>query len=1699
MDAFTVRDEVLDDYARFVRSFLTIKDPQIEDQVAREIADGLLWPEPWLGLNPAFAPGGTVSELVDEGVLDRRCLDIFRARTSPTDLGRELAFHRHQADAFRLAREQQSYVLTTGTGSGKSLSYIVPIVDRVLREGSGRGVRAVVVYPMNALANSQLGELEKFLGTTRQAVTFARYTGQENKAAREELLRKKPDILLTNYMMLELMLTRPYERRELISSAENLSFLVLDELHTYRGRQGADVAMLVRRLRGAVAGGRDLQCIGTSATLAGPGTDLEQRNEVARLANRIFGTEIGPDNVVGETLQRATQGIPTTDQLRQRVTDGPPGDFEALRTDPLASWVETTFGLEPREGRLVRRKPIRLGQAARDLHETTGVDEAVAREAIRKTLLTGSEVRDRAGRSLFAFKLHQFIGKGDTAYVTLEPPASRHLTTQYQRSAPGEPRGRPLFPLSFCRECGQEYLAVVRTRETLAPRTTGPGAQPAIGTPGLLLLLDADWPSDDAALLDLVPDEWILDDAGPRRLVDDRRKRLPEAVRIDPFGTIGTVGVPAAFFETLHFCPGCRTNYESTQQSEFSRVATLGTEGRASAVSVLSQAVVRILRAQQDLDDVARKFLAFSDNRQDASLQAGHFNDFVLVALMRSALFAAVREQQEKDPDEPLTDDVLAARVVDRLQVEPHEYAQEPDATPAVAKLTTKALRSVVAHLVWADLRRGWRITMPNLEQTGQLTLTYLGLPELAADDAAWAGAGEPLAGADAATREQLMQVLLDELRRNLCVATEHLTEEKYESTRSAAAQRLTASWQLTSDQGTYAAVGYPAPRPKGGAPGAGSDLFLSGLGLYGKWLRRPQRFPQHRQPLKPADAMGIIEYLMTRLEKAGLLERIAVRNRPVGYQIKADVIEWRAGTGGRRAEDPLRGARGEGRVNEYFARLYGETAGSLSGLVAREHTAQVPPEKREEREKEFGDARLPVLYCSPTMELGVDIKSLNVVGMRNVPPTPANYAQRSGRAGRSGQPAVVLTYCARGNAHDAYYFGRSQDMVAGVVSPPRLELGNEDLVRAHAHAVWLVHTGLDLKASMVELLDIDEPGQPLRAEVLTATRNGRAAEDAARHVQSLLAATPEVSEAPWWRDDWVEAVVREAPQRFDGAVGRWRGLYAEAQRELDNAGAVLKEIGASEPAKRRAKAQQNEARAALDLLKGQIDDVNQGDFYPYRYFASEGFLPGYSFPRLPLAAFIPGERRTRNGGEGDYVQRPRFLAISEFGPNAFIYHEGSRYEVTRVSLPANDDGTGVRLTSFWRCLRCGYLNDGNGPTGSVQCEQCESTELREMQSQMRLLAVRTRRRDRISADEEERQRAGYELLTSIRFEPRGQRGSQLRASIPGLATLAYGDTALIRRMNVGLRRRKDPDVHGYRLDTVEGQWLSETRAAGLDPQRAPRVVPYVEDHRNALVLELDRRFPADQRMAAMYALKRAVEARYELESSELAAEPMPARDGDHAWEYLLFFEAAEGGAGVLRRLATEPDELPAVARRAIELLHYDPDTGVDLGKAEHATEECAQACYDCLLSYGNQWDHQALDRHAVVPLLAELADAALTPRGDDGDAHDDELYARSNGLERQFLDLLREHGFRPPDDAQRLVDGYYVRPDFTYHVNGLDAAIFIDGPVHDEARQAEKDRAAGERLEDELGWLVLRFRYDDPDWTVRMREFESVFGRGRR
>ena len=210
-----------------------------------------------------------------------------------------------------IARRVESYVLTTGTGSGKSLAYFIPIVDDVLRRkragDAGKGITAIV--PMNALCNSQREELEKYLrlgyGEGGEPVTFARYTGQETQDERERIAKNPPDILLTNYVMLELVMTRFNETDKAIREhANGLRFLVLDELHTYRGRHGADVAMLVRRVRERF--NERLLCIGTSATMASEGSPDDRNAAVAAIASRLFGAAVDPGNVVSETLRPVT-------------------------------------------------------------------------------------------------------------------------------------------------------------------------------------------------------------------------------------------------------------------------------------------------------------------------------------------------------------------------------------------------------------------------------------------------------------------------------------------------------------------------------------------------------------------------------------------------------------------------------------------------------------------------------------------------------------------------------------------------------------------------------------------------------------------------------------------------------------------------------------------------------------------------------------------------------------------------------------------------------------------------------------------------------------------------------------------------------------------------------------------------------------------------------------------------------------------------------------------------------------------------------------------------------------------------------------------------------------------------------------------------------------------------------------------------
>ncbi|MBE3110649.1 MAG: DUF1998 domain-containing protein, partial [Acidobacteria bacterium] len=539
----------------------------------------------------------------------------------------------------------------------------------------------------------------------------------------------------------------------------------------------------------------------------------------------------------------------------------------------------------------------------------------------------------------------------------------------------------------------------------------------------------------------------------------------------------------------------------------------------------------------------------------------------------------------------------------------------------------------------------------------------------------------------------------------------------------------------------------------------------------------------------------------------------------------------------------------------------------------------------------------------------------------------------------------------------------------------------------------------------------------------------------------------------------------------------------------------------ATPEARAQAKRLRAEAEAQLELLT-ESRDVRQSDFYSYRYFASEGFLPGYSFPRLPLSAYIPGRRDTR--GEEEYLSRPRFLAISEFGPKAIIYHEGARYIINRVILPARAIGQGGQdlLTSEAKqCVQCGYLHPIVGPGGADVCELCGRPLEGRLRNLFRLENVATRRRDRISSDEEERLRLGYELRTALRFAGAGgNQVKQIAAVMLGddrLASLTYGHAATLWRVNFGWTRRLNPAVQGFPLDVQNGYWKSdqdlEDDENGADPISlvVRRVIPYVEDRRNALLIEIHESVAVEDLASLQAAFKNAIRARFQLEESELAAEPLPNAATRRS---ILLYESAEGGAGVLRRLVEDPATLGKVARDALDICHFDPETGTDLRRAPAAKEDCEAACYDCLMSYSNQRDHRLLDRQRIKALLQKLASASVhtspTPLSREQLLRQLQNLCGSD-LERRWLADLDRYKLRLPTGAQVLIERCSTRPDFVYADSRT--VVFIDGPHHDEPGQRALDRHQEETLID-AGYTVIRFRHDKP-WEPIFDRYPSLFG----
>ena len=605
--------------------------------------------------------------------------------------------------------------------------------------------------------------------------------------------------------------------------------------------------------------------------------------------------------------------------------------------------------------------------------------------------------------------------------------------------------------------------------------------------------------------------------------------------------------------------------------------------------------------------------------------------------------------------------------------------------------------------------------------------------------------------------------------------------------------------------------------RIRGGATSSlGRALRVSGL-----WGTR----------LTPKDYDRIVREMLGAAEGVIVLKRSHFFRETVeNWMLYANAIRFKAGEG--LADE------GEREPNVYFQDLYRALATAIDarqraiiGFEAREHTAQVESKVREIREARFRSRKddrdflakpetqqkltetidtarfLPVMFCSPTMELGVDIAELDLVYMRNVPPTAANYAQRSGRAGRGGQPALIVAYCAALSPHDQWFFSRPSDAVKGVVRAPTIDLTNQDMIESHLQAVWLAETHTALSPRIAEVLNLDSDGRPLAATVAESVAREGIPEAAFARVSAVLSGVYPAHSAdmPWVgeADAYCRRIVAKAPERFDGAFNRWRTLFDAAERQVEEAHGRLRKHTIDATERRQLEAIRGNAEKQMDLLRGGSDD-KQSDFYTYRYLATEGFLPGYNFPRLPLVAFVSTGRGRTSGRTT--IQRPRFVGITEFGPNSLVYHEGRGHRVRRVILKSGDQRENGELStmSFHICERCGAAHVDPRPD---LCHSCAHPlgDAREIRSAYRIEQVETVPAERITANDEERRRQGFEIRTVFEWPLRdaGRRDIRMAEVVDDaglIAKLIFGPATTIRRFNVGLRRR-DQNGDGFNIN----------------------------------------------------------------------------------------------------------------------------------------------------------------------------------------------------------------------------------------------------------------------------------------------------------
>lgn len=1728
---------------------------------------------PYISLSRSFRQGASVADLITQGLFHPHMRQRIPAEITHV--------YGHQEQAIRAIHSGKTTLVSTGTGSGKTECFLYPIISRCLTlkdEHAEPGICAVIVYPMNALAEDQLGRLRSLLAGT--GISFGMYVGKtpshaaevagirlpsgssradyeakveavrrENRSetvyppeelcSREEMRTpgRQPRILLTNVKQLELLLTRQQDI-ELFANAR-LDFLVFDEAHTFTGALGAETACLIRRLRHFC--GRDpgqTVCVATSATIVDPTNPDAARN----FASRFFGVAAASVETAGEMYEpdvwnhaRAVPPAPsaTAAELlaacvaavdhptdpdsavraaykRLAASDLAKGDWsEALHTGLSAN--ELVFQLNE-----LLVMPRALVDVVEELRKRIGRD--VTEEEILCWLTFGAAAR-KEGRPLLRPVVHAFI-RGISGAVATFPNGESHpklwLAAQDEIEASGNTKHAHL-PITSCTTCGQHYFVTFLKDFDFSGKEPGGGS--ASGGGFFWEPLEESHGGKRVVLAD-------------RTIGEADHEDIAESNRTAAVYFCRTCG--AAHPTAQNRCLACSTVgeplllYAIRQKKDnpgyLTSCLSCGSNGRrigsqyrepAREVRATNVADVHVL-AQDMLHNSERpRLLVFCDNRQDAAFQAGWMKDharrFRLRALMAEAIRAGARSIGDVaiHLDELLEKDEALSRA---LIPEVWQVVRREGSGGRHEQERKKFLRIQVLREVTMSARQAI-----GLEPWGRMKIEYEGLSA----SSAFVQTNAAALGLPADDLREGIASLLDYLRRRRAFFDpEREIFSKY--------------WMdgdLEVQQGYLPQLGTPVGTKLRRSQDEKSELVTQWLSDRGDTTIRQIA---KKWGVATENVEKFLEQLFDYLKEVKLLVPVRLKGskgKPLPnisgvYQVDADQVRlsenrgvWRCKSCRRRLtrRPPLQRCPAWRCVGEVeFVQEDPENYdlqlldGGYSLLRPEEHTAMVPHDERERIENLFKGTSEAVnaLVCTPTLELGVDIGKLDAILMRNVPPLPANYWQRAGRAGRRHRMAVDLTYC-RPVSHDRAYFADPLKMLAGRVTPPAFNLRNELMVAKHVHAA--VITRLYQITRDQARPEAEREGVDATLKQMLPQRVGAYLFQDGVIRDATFDVTPLRDMIQRYAIDllpFVEGVFRQGWPAEDGPVTTAQALQAHVAGMAEGLEAVIRSLRkrltwAVEQIKRLNAIREKEGTLApeddsafkrcdrmIKRLKGTAirhkrEAEGYDDSNTFGVLAAEGFLPGYGLETGSVlgAAEIP---YWRTGAMEFYLPRPPSVALREYVPGNLIYANSNRFVARRFHRDVHEERHELphfEVSAERQAVK--ETNVGAAPAG------LGSTVIQAMA----VCDVDLVHQSHISDEEETR----FQMAVSVFGREQDQHAGGI-AYQWGERSVHVRRAVRMRLVNVGSANAIERfQRYGYPVCTVCGQSVSplssDLQRDHFDKDHAERCgrsiqplgffadvtadalsLPACENHTVAYSI------CESLRIAAARVLDMHIEDLQILVVGHVDREEVDA----------LLWDPMPGGSGLIEQVCARFDE---VVVAATELVSSCPSV-------------CETSCIDCLQTFRNAYYHKYLDRKEVLQKLDAWGDRLkkshdIPPKLPS--AEPSEGTHPVNESERKLRHLLKEAGF------EEGVRGEQVRldrtigtttPDVIYRAphHGTDegVCIYLDGlsgHIHGNPATADKDREIRTWLRNN-GYEVIEIARTDLDDRDKMiRHFRKLAG----